>query len=152
MHTARKRDQVAEAYQPSYVTGGGVCCGVGCTPQGYNATVLAYGQTGSGKTHTMSGGTGIHGIKEQGEGGGKWGGWGEGGGGRRATREEGRGEGGERLGCSDRVAQKQGVQMDAGARRVEESHCGQEAGQQRQAVVTRTKSAKQGDGMASLPE
>lgn len=34
--------------------------------QGYNATVLAYGQTGSGKTHTMSGGTGIHGLPEEG--------------------------------------------------------------------------------------
>lgn len=34
--------------------------------QGYNATVLAYGQTGSGKTLTMSGGTGIHGIPENG--------------------------------------------------------------------------------------
>jgi hypothetical protein len=35
--------------------------------QGYNATVLAYGQTGSGKTLTMSGGTGIHGMRESGE-------------------------------------------------------------------------------------
>eukprot|EP00967_Tisochrysis_lutea_P132704 scaffold232028_cov22-Tisochrysis_lutea.AAC.1 len=35
---------------------------------GYNATVLAYGQTGSGKTHTMSGGQGIHGVVEEGEG------------------------------------------------------------------------------------
>lgn len=34
--------------------------------QGYNATVLAYGQTGAGKTHTMSGGAGIHGIRENG--------------------------------------------------------------------------------------
>jgi hypothetical protein len=34
--------------------------------QGYNATVLAYGQTGSGKTLTMSGGTGIHGLPENG--------------------------------------------------------------------------------------
>ncbi|MEW5319130.1 MAG: hypothetical protein WDW38_010300 [Sanguina aurantia] len=34
--------------------------------KGYNATVLAYGQTGSGKTHTMSGGTGIHGLPEEG--------------------------------------------------------------------------------------
>eukprot|EP00201_Polytomella_parva_P012750 CAMPEP_0175060814 /NCGR_PEP_ID=MMETSP0052_2-20121109/13239_1 /TAXON_ID=51329 ORGANISM="Polytomella parva, Strain SAG 63-3" /NCGR_SAMPLE_ID=MMETSP0052_2 /ASSEMBLY_ACC=CAM_ASM_000194 /LENGTH=664 /DNA_ID=CAMNT_0016326601 /DNA_START=242 /DNA_END=2232 /DNA_ORIENTATION=- len=34
--------------------------------KGYNATVLAYGQTGSGKTHTMSGGTGIHGVSETG--------------------------------------------------------------------------------------
>ncbi len=33
--------------------------------QGYNATVLAYGQTGSGKAHTMSGGVGIHGIKDR---------------------------------------------------------------------------------------
>jgi hypothetical protein len=37
----------------------------GCA-QGYNGTVLAYGQTGSGKTHTMSGGIGHYGIKEQG--------------------------------------------------------------------------------------
>ena len=34
--------------------------------QGYNGTVLAYGQTGSGKTHTMAGGTGIHGVQEEG--------------------------------------------------------------------------------------
>lgn len=39
-----------------------------CSAQGYNGTVLAYGQTGSGKTHTMSGGVGIHGKMEEGEG------------------------------------------------------------------------------------
>ncbi|GMH43780.1 hypothetical protein BSKO_11714 [Bryopsis sp. KO-2023] len=34
--------------------------------KGYNGTVLAYGQTGSGKTHTMAGGIGIHGVREEG--------------------------------------------------------------------------------------